>query len=65
MAQLGQFILANTGSIDPLLYNRPVKRGHFVFDFAGNRFSGRNINQQLMLALQWRNYIVFSLNHTE
>ena len=40
-----------TWPIDLLLYNRPVKRCHFVVDFAGSRLSwGENINQQLMLA---------------
>ena len=62
---VNRLLIACIWPIDVLLYNRPVKRRHFVLDFAGNRFNERNINHQLILALQWWNPIVFSLNHTE
>ena len=41
-------VVACTWPIDLLLHSRPVKRRHFVVDFAGNRFSEGNINQQLL-----------------
>ena len=31
---------------------KPVKRRHFVVDFARSRFSGGNSNKQLMVALK-------------
>ena len=56
-------LIACIWPIDFLLHSRTLKRCHFFIGFAGNRYSGGNIYQQLMLALQWWNHIVFSLNH--
>ena len=62
--QISLAVITCTWPIYLLLY-RPVKRHHFVVDFAGSSTVGENIHQQLMLALRWWNHIVFSLNHTE
>ena len=53
------FVVAGTWPIDLSLFNRPVKHRHFVADFARTRFSGENINQQLIFALECWNQIVF------
>ena len=52
-------VLACTWPIDLFLYNEPVKRCHFIVDFAGCRVCARKMYQLWILALQWWNHIVF------